>query len=267
MKKPGPVRRGTQLAPGYPVIARLSRGRTLDVYDVWSNERRCRCIAKTLRPDRWADARARRRLAREGRLLQRLTHPHIVRGYETLSSERLVVIMETLSGETLAHLIHRRTRRLSAVELAQLGLHLSSALGYLHDQGVLHLDLKPSNIVAERGRAKLIDLSIARAPGIVRKGIGTWCYMAPEQARGGAVGSAADVWGLGAVLFEAASGVSAFGEDDDGPEYPQLERRAEPVGRHRRLPTRLREAIDGSLEPEPERRPTLGELVAALEHG
>ncbi len=76
---PRPLARGSAIAPGYEVIEHLSRGRTLDVYDVWSDERACRCIAKTLRADRSEDRWARRRLETEGRLLRRLTHPHIVR--------------------------------------------------------------------------------------------------------------------------------------------------------------------------------------------
>jgi serine/threonine protein kinase len=71
-------------------------------------------------------------------------------------------------------------RPLSAVELANLGAHLAGALRHLHAEGVLHLDLKPSNVIAENGRAKVIDLSHARAPGRVPAGNGTWCYMAPE---------------------------------------------------------------------------------------
>ena len=151
------------------------------------------------------------RLQREGRLLERLSHPHLVRGYETLREPLPAVVMETLRGETVAHLVARRARRLSAVELGHLGVHLCSAISYMHGQGVLHLDLKPSNVIAEAGRAKIIDLSLARAPGSMRAGIGTWCYMAPEQARGGEVGTAADVWGIAGVLYEAATGFAPFG--------------------------------------------------------
>ena len=85
-----------------------------------------------------------------------------------------------------------------AADVAHLGLQLGSALAYLHRERRLHLDLKPSNVIAEAGRAKLIDLSLARPPGPAADGIGTWLYMSPEQARGGVLGPAADVWGLGA---------------------------------------------------------------------
>ena len=270
---------GSAIAPAYRVIEHMSRGRTLDVYDVWSEERQSRCIAKTLRPDRADDPSARRRLEREGRLLCRLSHPHIVRGYELLTRPRPVVIMETLSGETLAHLIEEG-ERLLPVEVAQLGLQLCSAIQYLHRHRFLHLDLKPANIVAEAGRAKIIDLSLARRPGRARGGIGTWCYMAPEQVTGGVLAPAADVWGIGVVLWEASAGRPAFGgeedeallpsssEEDLAEElHPQLRRSAHPVQRHRRLPATLARAIDATLAPEPMARPSLAALAALLEEG
>jgi eukaryotic-like serine/threonine-protein kinase len=193
-------------APGYQTIELLRRGRDLDVYDAWSEERACRCVVKTVRPDRLGHDGPARRLLAEGRLLCRLTHPHIVRAYEVIEEPVPMVVMETLSGETLSHMVEVRDVRLSPAEVAHLGLHLASAVRYLHRHGWLHLDLKPSNVIAECGRAKLIDLSVARPPGPAHPGIGTFYYMAPEQARGGELGAAADVWGLGAVLFEAATG-------------------------------------------------------------
>jgi serine/threonine protein kinase len=259
-----PLHPGTLVAPGYEVVAHLSRGRSLDVYDVWSEERESRCVAKTLRPERRQDVGARRRLLREGRLLCRLSHPHIVRGYELLAGPAPVVIMETLTGETLAHLLARRSRRLAAADIEQLGLQLASALGYLHRQGMLHLDLKPSNIVAEAGRVKLIDLSIARAPGWARPGLGTWCYLAPEQARGGCLTEATDVWGLGMVLYEAAAGRPLVDEDDQR-DYPQAEDPIPPIGHARRLPRSLAQALDACLAPAPADRPSLATLRVALE--
>jgi eukaryotic-like serine/threonine-protein kinase len=261
-----PFAPGRRLAPGYEVIGHLARSNVLDVYDAWSHARACRCVVKLLRPDRRGDERAARALQREGWLLQRLSHPHLVRGYETLCEPLPAVVMETLRGETVAHLVQRRARRLSAVELGHLGVHLCSAMTYLHGQGVLHLDLKPSNVIAEAGRAKIIDLSLARPPGAMRAGIGTWCYMAPEQAVGGEIGAAADVWGIAGVLYEAATGVAPFGdEDDEDVEFPSLERPAHPVARDRRVPGALAAAIDGGLRAEASARPSVAQLGAACE--
>jgi eukaryotic-like serine/threonine-protein kinase len=254
---------GAALAPGYEVIGHLSRGRALDVYDVWSEERQCRCVAKVLRPDRAHEPRPRRRLRAEGRLLLQLTHPHIVRAYELLERPDPVVILEVLEGETLDHLIARRRRRLPVVELAFLGLQLCSAIQYLHRHAVLHLDLKPSNVICEGGQSRVIDLSVARPPGPVAPGTGTLQYLSPEQARGGHVMGASDVWGIGAVLFEAATAVRPFRSPNGA--YEQLRRRAEPVAAHRRVPPRFGLLVDACLEPDPGARPSLGELAASLE--
>jgi serine/threonine protein kinase len=253
----------TAIAPGYEVVEHLSRGRTLDVYDVWSEERQCRCVAKTLRPDRASERGPRRRLLHEGRLLLEMAHPHIVRAYELIDRPAPVLILETLEGETLEHMVERRRRRLPLVELAFLGLHLCSAVHYLHARAVLHLDLKPSNVVADAGLAKVIDLSIARRPGRIGRGIGTRQYLSPEQARGGRTSPATDVWGIGAVLFEAATGARPFQGYENGC-YEQLERRADPLGSHRRVPAAFAELVAGCLDPAPAERPALDELAEAL---
>jgi eukaryotic-like serine/threonine-protein kinase len=269
-------------APGYRTIELLRRGRDLDVYDVWSEERACRCVIKAVRPDRLRHDGAARRLLDEGRLLCRLTHPHIVRAYEVAEEPVPMVVMETLSGETVGHMVDREAE-LAVPELAQLGLHLCSAIRYLHGHGILHLDLKPSNVIAECGKAKLIDLSVARPPGPAHAGIGTHYYLSPEQARGGELGPAADVWGIGVVLFEAATCEPAFDdpdapdEDDDldygesGSEslgegdYPQLTSTARRIDELRALPRELADLVAACLDPDPGGRPSVDELMRRLE--
>jgi len=246
---------GARIAPGYEVIAHLARGRSLDVYDCWSEERDCRCAVKAPRPDAPEPEDARRRLVREGRLLLRLAHPHIVRAYELVQATPALVL-ETVGGATLAWELAARARRLPAADVALLGLQLCSAVGYLHRRGVLHLDLTPSNVILEDGRARVIDLSIARAAGRARPGIGTPGRMAPEQAAGGRLTTAADVWGIGALLHEAATGEPPAAAGNGGPA---------PVRRLRRLPAALASAVDACLEPRPERRPLVADLGRVLE--
>ncbi|MGG7570065.1 serine/threonine-protein kinase [Streptomyces sirii] len=282
-----PLAAGTTVAPRYEVLAHLCRTGWLDLYDAWSQERECRCVVKVLRPDRRGERRLRERLLQEGRWLQTFTHPHLVRGYETGRTPQPFVVLETLTGETLAHLVDRRRRRLAAADLALLGLQLCSALHYLHGHGLLHLDLKPSNVVVGCRRAKLLDLSVARPPGPAPPGIGTLGYLAPEQARGGLLTPAADVWGLGGTLYEAATGTVPF--DDGGTwdgsgaaswdtgsasqeeadagryRYPQLDGPAPAVSTRRRLPHTLGAAIDRCLAPDPAARPSLTQLAAALD--
>ncbi|MEV0411407.1 serine/threonine-protein kinase [Streptomyces sp. NPDC050448] len=269
-----PLAPGTAPAPGYEVLAHLARTGWLDLYDAWSEERDCRCVVKVLRPDRRDEPRLGDRLVREGRWLQAFTHPHLVRAYETFESPEPLVVLETLTGETLSHLIGRLPRRAAAEDVAVLGVQLCSALHYLHGQGLLHLDVKPSNVVVECGHAKVLDLSVARAPGIAPAGVGTFSYLAPEQARGGTLSAAADVWGVGVTLYEVATGDVPFDPGDTGagttdgeaaPWYPQLEGPAPPVTTRRRLPRALAAAIDACLRPDPAARPSIPELSAALD--
>jgi eukaryotic-like serine/threonine-protein kinase len=252
-----------EIAPGYHALDLLRRGSLLDVYDCWSLERRCRCVVKMVRPDRAGDARAQRRLLREGSLLRRLAHPHIVRVFDVLRAPRPVVVLETVTGATLAHLLTRYPRGLGAADVAVLGLQLASAIQYLHSQHVLHLDLKPSNIIVAGDQVKVLDLDIARPPGRGR-GEGTRQYMAPEQARRDMLTSATDVWALGVVLFEATTGKLPFSFVNEY-DHPQLTQRARAIRRYRRgIPQALTTAIEAALRPEPVDRPSIDQLAQTL---
>jgi serine/threonine protein kinase len=255
-----PLGHGAALAPGVRVLGHLHRSVRLDVYDAWCERRACRVAVKVPRPDRLRDRRTRDALLAEGRRLRRLCHPHLVRCYDVHPGDRPAIILEAIGGQTLEYVAEER--RLTAAELRHLAAHLASALRYLHGERILHLDVKPSNVIAESGRAKLIDLSIARRPGRVPAGRGTWCTMAPEQARGGTVGPAADVWGLGVTLWQAATGANPF-EHLPG-RHPQLEHRAAPLGRQRRLPRDLAALVDASLEPDDRARPNVDEILAVV---
>jgi serine/threonine protein kinase len=142
--------------------------------------------------------------------------------------------------------------------------------------------VKPGNIIASYGVTRLIDLSLARRPGRARPGLGTPGYLSPEQATGGQLGPPADVWGVGLVLYEAATGTQPF----DIPDSPDsrtgasdrtrtstntleqcralLAVRPPKVRARRRLPPPVARVIDACLRPEPEARPSLAELSAAL---
>ena len=295
----GPILQpGEVIAPGYEVIEHLRRGKRLDVYDVWSVERACRCVAKAIAPDRLDEEKARTKLIGEGELLMKLTHPNIVRAYEiveNVATHSPVLILETLTGRTVSHLIDEFEDEMELEDVAWLGIHLCSAVAYLHKNGCLHLDVKPDNVISEGGRAKLLDLSISGQEGPAAAGAGTYDYLAPEQARGEVVSTATDVWGIGITLYEALTGTVPFEPDDDGDEsddddsgsssmdysdsseytdasndydpnvYPQATERAPSVATRRdELPNAFVEIIDSCLAPGQADRPTLEEVAAGL---
>jgi serine/threonine protein kinase len=263
---------GDLIAPAYRVVRHMSRGDALDVYEVFSSERLCSCIAKTVRPDRANVDRVRSRLLLEGRLLESIRHPHLLRGFETIEVPVTVVIVETMTGLSLEELLDLRSRRLPVSDLCHLGRQLCSATQYLHACGYLHLDIRPANVIVRGGVTTLIDLSLARPPGPIRRGLGTRQYLSPEQARGGEVTSKSDVWGLGATLYEATTDISAFSAQDVGEDefvaihrYLQLKRPAPRLSTLRqRLPHRFTAVVEACLEPDPDSRPTVVELWSEL---
>ncbi|EYF03115.1 Serine/threonine protein kinase [Chondromyces apiculatus DSM 436] len=162
------------------------------------------------------------RFEREAALLSRLSHPGIVRhvAYEAPADGTPYLIMEWLDGEDLAHLLSRR--KLSVDETVELAVRVASALETAHTRGIIHRDLKPGNIFLVGGRInqpKILDFGIAQPTGNDRLTgagslIGTPGYMAPEQARSGDdIGTPADVFALGCVLFECLTGTRPFQAD------------------------------------------------------
>jgi eukaryotic-like serine/threonine-protein kinase len=266
--QPPPLSEGEPLAPDYTVTKHLRRGDALDVYEVWSESRACLCVAKTICPHRAEDIRPRERLLQEGLLLEQATHPHLVRAYQTITEPVPIIILELLVGATLGHLISQAKSQkatLDCEELSFLGQHLCSALQYVHAKGIVHLDIKPSNIIAYNGMAKIIDFSVAtKIDECCRKGVGTKHYLAPEQAQGELVTQETDVWGIGTTLFEAAAGKRAFTSKKSGPKYPQLTKPAPPIASIQDMPSEFARIIDSCLAFERGDRPNIEELYCAF---
>jgi eukaryotic-like serine/threonine-protein kinase len=254
---------GRPLCDRYRAIRLLRRGLALDVFDAWSEERDCRCIAKVVRNDRLQDRDARAALYLEGKLLLQLTHPHLVRAYEIVRRPRPILVLETLGGATVSRLLREHPRGFPPEDVLLLGRHLSSALAYLHSTGYVHLDLKPSNVIAADGVAKLIDLSVAARVGQRLRGVGTPRYRSPEQLAGLRLTPAADVWGLGCLLYEAATGTAAFAKLWRR-RFEELGSRPPPLRKTSRLPRAAAEAIDACLSVSAAERPALGDVSATL---
>jgi hypothetical protein len=216
------------------------------------------------------------RFEREARAAARLQHPAIVTLYEAaVDDEGAYLVSELVRGRTLDQAL--AAGKLSDREILEIGISLCEALDHAHDQGVIHRDVKPSNILVSNrssnvaGRAKLTDFGVAHVVGgdsLTRTGdvIGTLAYMAPEQAEGREVTPSADLYSLALVLYEALTGVNPLGE---APRYGLRTRRSgtfvPPLRRQRRdLPRQLGAGIDLALRPRVSERGSMRELRAAL---
>jgi eukaryotic-like serine/threonine-protein kinase len=263
--------RSWQLAEGEDIVAGrqalrlLGGGRRYEAYLAWDEHLHALVVAKLLRPGLTQDAHALRQLAAETGLLQSLAHPLLMRSFgAVLEGSRPHVVLEHIEGPRLSTLIRRHG--VAIEQLLPLGLDLVRLMRYLEAEQVLHLDIKPRNIIMA-GRPRLIDLSVAqrkRDVGGLNAPVGTEPYMAPEQcevARFDELAQATDVWGLGATLYEALKGELPFAAD--GERFPQLRHRPAPLPRQ--VPERLAALVLECLSPRPSDRPTLSEVSATLE--
>jgi tetratricopeptide (TPR) repeat protein len=173
---------------------------------------------KVLRAD-WTDEKARARLIREARTAANLRHDNVVTVYAVVNPGDAApyLVMEHVQGTTLAALIRSRGM-LEAGRAADVIVHVARALEAAHDQGLIHRDVKPSNVLIESasGRAKLSDFGLARSGdgdgSMTQEGFlaGTPTFMSPEQASGMRLDRRADVYSLGATLYEALTGEAPF---------------------------------------------------------
>jgi eukaryotic-like serine/threonine-protein kinase len=267
------LNRGDEIAPGLTAMKLLGGGSAYEVFLAFDDKLYAPVVVKVVRPDQVDDDSTLRGLERECDLLQMLNHPAIVRGFRmSIEPQRPYVVLENLDGPRLSSLI-RRHGPVPPQQLLPLGIELCSAVHYLGEIGVVHLDIKPSNIIMG-APARLIDLSVARPierAATLTTPIGTDAYMAPEQCvptRDRRPGFAADMWGIGATLFHAVAGYRPFGpgaddEATDTERWPQLV--DEPMLLPEWVPDDLAKPILACLDPDPADRPAPAELAEAFE--
>jgi serine/threonine protein kinase len=227
---------GARLGP-YEILSPLGAGGMGEVYRA-RDTRLDRTVAIKVLPAAMArDAQFRSRFDREARAISQLTHPHICVLHDighapapaAQGLDVTYLVMEYLDGETLS--VRLSKGALPLAQALEYAIQIADALDHAHRHGIVHRDLKPSNIMLTKSGAKLLDFGLAklRDPALAgpaggatdpptlarsltaeRTILGTLQYMAPEQLEGGCVDARADVFTLGAIVYETATGRKAF---------------------------------------------------------
>jgi eukaryotic-like serine/threonine-protein kinase len=217
---------GTRLGP-YEILAPLGAGGMGEVYKA-RDTRLDRTVAiKVLPPHLSSSAELRERFEREAKTISQISHPHICALYDVnREGETEYLVMELLEGETLSARLAKGALPLE--QALRYGVEIADALDKAHRQGIVHRDLKPGNVMLTKSGVKLLDFGLAKAlqpegpvesftsaptaANVTREGmiLGTLSYMAPEQLEGKKADPRADIFALGATLYEMATGKKAF---------------------------------------------------------
>lgn len=254
--------RGTVLAKRFEVIEEIGHGGMGTVYKVYDPRIDEVLAVKILKPEIASDAETIERFRNEIRLARKVAHRHVCRMYD-LGEDGLTVYitMEFVPGEDLKSFI-RRSKVINEAKVLDLSFQIAEGLQEAHRQGIVHRDLKPQNIMIDHeGNAKIMDFGIARSlssrgqtgTGVI---IGTPEYMAPEQADGRGADQRTDIYALGAIMFEMATGRLPF--EGETPLSIVLkhksERPAVPSELNDQLSTGLCRVIMKCLEKDPGKR-------------
>jgi len=218
---------GTRLGP-YEILAPLGAGGMAEVYRARDTRLGREVAVKVLPQHLSSSPEVRARFEREAKTVSSLNHPHICVLYDVgREGDTDYLVMELVEGETLAQRLVKGA--LATAEVLKLGAQIADALEKAHRAGVVHRDLKPGNVMLTKSGAKLMDFGLARAalaaatPGAMTESptlsrpltaegtiVGTFQYMAPEQLEGKEADARSDIWALGCVLYEMATGQRAF---------------------------------------------------------
>ena len=261
---------GQELAPGLLAWALLGDGRRCETWLAWDLGRWCPVAVKLPRPGS-GTARAVAALAQEAQVAGATAHPGLRRLLEARLDRPLPhLVFEYVEGPTLDDALADEGP-FHPVDVLLTGMQLAAALGHLHGRGLAHLDLKPGNVVLRDGRPVLIDLGLARPVGEPPAGghrRGSPPLMAPEQVRRRPASPGMDLFALGVVLYELATGTQAFEPLDQGPparRWPQLTGPPPAASsRSPEVPAALDRAVACLLAPDPADRPASAAQALAL---
>jgi tRNA A-37 threonylcarbamoyl transferase component Bud32 len=255
---------GTLLGGRYELVRHIARGGMGDVYEADDQVLERRVAVKLYRAASPAD---RSRFDAEVRVLAGLNHPGLVRVYDAgPHGDDAFVVLELIEGPPLSKMLGERGP-MSPTEVARLGAKLAESLAYIHERGVVHRDVTPSNVLCDAaGHARLVDFGIARlleSPRVTNTSlaVGTAAYMAPEQVLGEDVTPAADVYALGLLLLEALTGRRAFAGSMQEVATARLVRSPDT---ETDVPRAWQELLAAMVAREPSERPDAAGVHAAL---
>jgi Tol biopolymer transport system component/predicted Ser/Thr protein kinase len=214
---------GTRLGP-YELIAPIGAGGMGEVYRA-KDTRLDRTVAVKVLPAHLSSSpESRQRFEREAKTISQLSHPHICALYDVGNQDGVeFLVMEYLEGETLSDRLLKGA--LPFEQVLRYGIEIADALDKAHRQGIVHRDLKPGNVMITKSGVKLLDFGLAKAvapttpqqltslpTALTQEGtiLGTFQYMAPEQVEGQEADARTDIFSLGTVLYEMATGQKAF---------------------------------------------------------
>jgi len=268
---------GALIEGKYRVDAVIGQGGMGAVYRAWDTRLERPIAIKVVRPDMLSSADARARFQRESLIVAKLQHPAIVTvfDYGTLADGAAFLVMEFVPGEDLRQLM-KREKTLAPERAATLMHGIAGGVDAAHQSGVFHRDLKPENILLPSSGTgpKVVDFGVAKlslsgsGEGATQTSggtiVGTPAYMAPEQLRGDAVDGRADVFSLGAMVYEMVTGKLPYGGGsfiDIGIQQSAGEMKVD-TGQ---MPAALAEVIRRAVAYDREKRPaTAGELAHAI---
>jgi serine/threonine protein kinase/Flp pilus assembly protein TadD len=280
---------GTKLG-SYEIVALLGAGGMGEVYQARDCKLGRNVAIKVLPPAFLHDPDRLSRFQREARMLASLNHPNIatIHGLEQ-SDDVHYLVMELVPGQALAERL--RAGALTVKEVLDLSIQVADALDAAHAQGIIHRDIKPANIVLTmRGQAKILDFGLAkltRSPAarvassastdstpeeslsVPHALLGTVAYMSPEQVRGEELDMRTDLFSFGLVIYEMATGRSAFTGNTAGVIFDAILNRqpVSPTQLNRAVPPKLEEIINKALaKDKTQRYQSAQDLEAELQH-
>jgi serine/threonine protein kinase len=260
----------TVLAERYQLDRSLGNGGMGEVFEAIDLTLHRNVAVKLLSPSLVQDEPARARFLREARALARVNSPHVVAVYDAgEDDERPYLVMELVEGTTLEHEL-KGTGRVEPARAVAIAKDIASGLASAHEQGIVHRDVKPSNVfLTPTDAAKIGDFGIARLERpdatltLTGQTFGSPPYVAPEQATGGKVDARADLYSLGCVLFQMLVGRRPFSGDDPVSLVYQHVHTTPPRvdSLHPEVPVALGDLVAGLMAKDPDDRPDSAEEV------